>query len=177
MLEFAVSLNKPVIIRYPRGGEDEKKLEKQEKLELGKAEILKEGKDLSIFAIGKMVARAMNLAEKIEKEQPDMTVEVINVRFLKPIDKETIKQSIQKTKQVITIEDGTIINGLATAVQEMILEEELQEIKVKNYAYPDKYIEHGAVEELEKIYGLDIETMKGDFENIFLNSDCKKVTK
>ncbi len=106
-----------------------------------------------------------------------MTVEVINVRFLKPIDKETIKQSIQKTKQVITIEDGTIINGLATAVQEMILEEELQEIKVKNYAYPDKYIEHGAVEELEKIYGLDIETMKGDFENIFLNSDCKKVTK
>ncbi len=177
MLEFAVSLNKPVVIRYPRGGEDEKKLEKQEKLELGKAEILKEGKDLSIFAIGKMVARAMNLAEKIEKEQPDMTVEVINVRFLKPIDKETIKQSIQKTKQVITIEDGTIINGLATAVQEMILEEELQEIKVKNYAYPDKYIEHGAVEELEKIYGLDIETMKGDFENIFLNSDCKKVTK
>ncbi len=177
MLEFAVSLNKPVVIRYPRGGEDEKKLEKQEKLELGKAEILKEGKDLSIFAIGKMVARAMNLAEKIEKEQPDMTVEVINVRFLKPIDKETIKQSIEKTKQVITIEDGTIINGLATAVQEMILEEDSQEIKVKNYAYPDKYIEHGAVEELEKIYGLDIETMKGDFENIFLNSDCKKVTK
>ena len=94
------------------------------------------------------------MAEKLEKEREDITVEVINARFLKPIDKETIKQSIQKTKRVITIEDGTIINGLGTAVQEIIKEEE-QEIRVKNYAYPDKFIEHGTVEELEKIYGME----------------------
>lgn len=177
MVEFAVSLNKPVVIRYPRGGEDEKRLERQEKLELGKAEILKEGNSVSILAIGKMVARAMKLAEEIEKEQPHRSIEVINARFLKPIDKQTIKQSIQKTKQVITIEDGTIINGLATAVQEIILEEGLQEIKVKNYAYPDQYIEHGAVEELEKIYGLDIETMKKDYEKIFLDRNCEKIAR
>ncbi len=193
MLEFAINLNKPVIIRYPRGGEDEYKMEKQEKLEQGKAEILKEGKDLTIIAIGKTVARAMKIAEeieeitenknmlKIEKEQlnkqiqsktlkeenemkksqekKNKTVEVINVRFLKPIDKETIKQSLQKTKNVITIEDGTIINGLATAIQEIIIQENLQDIHVKNYAYPDKYIEHGTVEELEKRYGLDAKTI------------------
>ena len=161
MLEFAVNLKKPVVIRYPRGGEDEYKMEKQEKIQLGKAEILKEGKDLSIIAIGKTVARAMKVAEKIEQENTDVLVEVINSRFLKPIDKETIKQSIEKTKHVITIEDGTIINGLATAVQEIIIEEKLEGIQLKSYAYPDKYIQHGSVEELEKIYGVDEETIEG----------------
>ncbi len=162
MLEFAVHLNKPVVIRYPRGGEDEYKIEKQGKLEEGKAEIIKEGKDLTIIAIGKTVARSMKIAEEMEKEQKDRTIEVINSRFLKPIDKETIKQSIQKTKNVITIEDGTIINGLATAVQEIIIGENLQEINLKSYAYPDQYIEHGEVGELEKIYKVDAETIKRD---------------
>ncbi len=165
MLEFAINLKKPVVIRYPRGGEDAYKIEKQEKLELGKAEILKEGKDLSIIAIGKTVARAMKVAQRIE-EQGDISVEVINARFLKPIDKKTIRESIEKTKNVITIEDGTIINGLATAVQE-IIQEDLQKIKMKSYAYPDEYIQHGSVEELEKIYGVDEETIVKEFNNKF----------
>ena len=163
MLEFAVDLNKPVVIRYPRGGEGELKMEKQEKIEEGKAEILKKGEDLTIVAIGKMVERAMKVAEEIEKEQKDVTVEVINSRFLKPLDQKTIRESIEKTKQVITIEDGTIINGLATAVQELIIEENLIDVRAKNYAYPDQYIEHGSVEELEKMYRLDVQSIKNDF--------------
>lgn len=170
MLEFAVNLNKPVVIRYPRGGEDEYKIEKQEKLELGKAEILKEGKDLSIIAIGKTVARAMTIAQKIEKEQEDISVEVINARFLKPIDKETIKKSIEKTRNIITIEDGTVINGLATAVQEIIIQEDLQSVRIKNYAYPDRYIQHGTVEELEKIYQVDEQTIIRQISRQFLKS-------
>lgn len=169
MLEFAVNLNKPVVIRYPRGGEDEYKIEKQEKIQLGKAEIEKEGKDLTIIAIGKTVAKAMKIAEEMEKEQKDISVEVINTRFLKPIDKETISKSIEKTKKIITIEDGTIINGLATAIQEIIIEKNLQEIKMKNYAYPDKYIQHGSIEELEKKYGLDKETIKKDWKRDLRN--------
>ncbi len=171
MLEFAIDLNKPVVIRYPRGGEDAYKMEKQEKLNWGKAEILKEGKDVTIIAIGKTVARAMKVAEKIEREQKGISVEVINTRFLKPIDKETIKQSITKTKNIITMEDGTIMNGLATAVQESIQEENLQGVKMKHYAYPDQYIEHGSVEELEKIYGVDEETIIKNFRK-----ECKEVT-
>ena len=155
MLTFAVTLNKPVVIRYPRGGEDSYKIEKQEKIKLGKAEILKEGTDLSIIAIGKMVARAMKLADKLEKE--GIQAEVINARFLKPIDKETMKKSIEKTKNVVTIEDGTVINGLATAIEEIILEEKLENVTIQKYAYPDEFIKHGGVEELEKIYGLDEE--------------------
>ena len=152
MLEFAVNLNKPVVIRYPRGGEDDYKMEKQEKLELGKAEILKEGKEITIIGIGKTVARAMKMAESLKEK--GKSVEVINARFLKPLDKETIKESIEKTKNVVTIEDGTIINGLATAIKELIVDEKLKDIVVKNYAYPDEYIKHGSVEELEKIYGM-----------------------
>lgn len=155
MLTFAVTLNKPVVIRYPRGGEDSYKIEKQEKIKLGRAEILKEGTDLSIIAIGKMVARAMKLADKLEKE--GIQAEVINARFLKPIDKETMKKSIEKTKNVVTIEDGTVINGLATAIEEIILEEKLENVTIQKYAYPDEFIKHGGVEELEKIYGLDEE--------------------
>ena len=96
MLEFAVKLNKPVVIRYPRGGEEKTKLEKHEELKLGKAEILKEGKDITIVAIGKRVAKATEMAEKLKQNEID--VEVINARFLKPLDKETIKTSIEKTK-------------------------------------------------------------------------------
>ena len=107
----------------------------------------------------------MKVAQRIE-EQGDISVEVINARFLKPIDKKTIRESIEKTKNVITIEDGTIINGLATAVQE-IIQEDLQKIKMKSYAYPDEYIQHGSVEELEKIYGVDEETIVKEFNNKF----------
>lgn len=151
MLEFAVKLKKPVVIRYPRGGEDARvKFEKHEKVKEGKAEIIQEGNDITIIAIGKMVAKAMKMAEKLS-EQEGKTIEVINARFLKPLDEKTIKASIEKTKNVITIEDGTKINGLATAVKELIIDNNLQDIKVTAQAYPDEFIPHGSVEELEKM--------------------------
>lgn len=152
MLEFAVNLNKPVVIRYPRGGEDNIKIEEQQKIELGKSEILKTGNDVTIIAIGKMVSRAMKMANEIEKNEKNKTVEVINARFLKPLDKEKIQKSIEKTKNVITIEDGTIINGLATAVKELIINEKIENVKIKSFAYPDEFIRHGSVDELEKLY-------------------------
>ena len=160
MLEFAINLKKPVVIRYPRGGEDGKLIENKEKIEFGKAEILKKGKDITIIAIGKTVSRAIQIAQELEEEQKNINIEVINARFLKPLDKETIRKSIEKTKNVITIEDGTIINGLGTAIKEFIIEEDLKEIKIKSYAYPDEFIRHGTVEQLEEIYGLDKETIK-----------------
>ena len=151
MMEFAVTLNKPVVIRYPRGGEDENvKFEKYEKIKMGKAEVLKEGQDVSIIAIGKRVSKAMKMAEDYKKE--GINAEVINARFLKPLDVETIKKSIEKTKNVLTLEDGTKINGLGTAIEELIVEENLQNVKMEKQAWPDEFIKHGTVEELEEIY-------------------------
>ena len=143
MMEFAVKLNKPVVIRYPRGGQDENvKFEEHQEIELGKSEILKEGKDISIIAIGKRVADAMKMAEKYKKED-GIEAEVVNARFLKPLDVETIKKSIEKTKNVITIEDGTKINGLGTAIEELIVENNLQNIKFEKQAWPDEFLKQG----------------------------------
>ena len=142
MMEFAVKLNKPVVIRYPRGGQDENiQFEEHQKIELGKAEILREGQDVSIIAIGKRVAEAMKIADKFKEN--GIEAEVINARFLKPLDEETIKKSIEKNKNVITIEDGTKINGLGTAVEELIVENNLQDIKFEKQAWPDEFLKQG----------------------------------
>ena len=130
------------------------KFNKEEKIELGKAETLTYGKNATIIAIGKTVSKAVKIAEKLEK------VEVINARFLKPLDVEKIKESIVKTKNVIVIEDGTSVGGLTTAIKELIVDENLKNIKFKSFAYPDKFIEHGSVEELEKRYNVDENAIK-----------------
>ena len=153
MMEFAIELKAPVVIRYPRGGEADIKFEKHEDLELGKAEVLKEGQDVTIIGIGKMTSTAMKVAKELEKD--DIKAEVINARFLKPLDCEKISKSIEKTKFVVTIEDGTEIGGLGSSIKELIINKCLENVKIKSFAYPDEFIKHGSVPELEELYGLD----------------------
>ena len=162
MLEFAVNMNSPVVIRYPRGGESEYKFNKSQDIELGKAEVLKEGKELTIVAIGKMVARAMEVSDILKEQGIDC--EVINARFLKPLDFNTIEQSIRKTRNVITIEDGIIRGGLGTSVNETIRECKIFGIRVKNYGYDDVFVQHGSVDEIEKQYGLDANSIALSFQ-------------
>ena len=158
MLEFAVSLKAPVVIRYPRGTENKKiKFDKQEKIELGKSEILTQGEDITIVAIGKMVAKAFEVKEELEKE--GKTAEVINARFLKPFDEQTIINSMRKTKNIITLEDNTIICGLASKVEELVSKNKENNIQFKAFGLPDKFIEHGKVEELEEMYKLDAKSI------------------
>ena len=152
MLEFAVNLNKPTFIRYPRGGENWK-FESTENIQYGKSEIVQEGKDLTIIALGKMVGRA----EEISKLLPDKSIEIINTRFLKPLDEETILKSIEKTRKVMTIEDNLLKGGLGSAVIELLNNSNLKEIKVKTFGYNDIFVEHGTVEQIEDKYGLTAE--------------------
>ena len=159
MLEFAVNSNKPVFIRYPRGGENYK-FEKTEEINLRQAEIIQEGTDLSIIAIGKMVGRAKEIADML----PDKKIEIINARFLKPLDEKTLIKSIEKTKNVITIEDNLLKGGLGSAVLELVNKNKLENIKIKSYGYDDIFVEHGKVEELEDKYGLTAEKIS---KNIF----------
>ena len=157
MMEFAISLKAPVVIRYPRGGESDIKFEKHEEIKLGQAEILQEGKDVTIIGIGKMASVAMQVANEIKKD--DISAEVINARFLKPLDSEKISKSIEKTKFVVTIEDGTEIGGLGSSIKELIVNKGLENVKIKCFAYPDEFIKHGSVTELEKLYGMDCENI------------------
>ena len=157
MITYATKLNQPVMIRYPRGTESKTKIKNHQPIKQGNGEILKKGKDLTIIAIGTKVPIALNIAKALEKHQID--TEIINARFIKPFPKTQIKKSIIKTKKVITIEDGTIIGGLSTIIKELIIDENLNNIKVKSFAYPDQFIPHGTINELEKKYKLDEETI------------------
>ena len=163
MIEFAIGLNKPVVIRYPRGGEGKKKFAEHNEIELGKCEEIVENrfknvdKCVTIVAVGNMVERAVEVAEMLEKD--NIGAEIINTRFIKPIDAKTIIEKIQRTGNCITIEDGTIASGLGTIVKELIVDNNLKDIQFKAFAYPDKFIEHGNVGELEKKYKMDAQSI------------------
>jgi len=124
--------------------------EMKKDIEYGKAEIVQEGTDLTIVGIGKMVGRAMEVAKLLEEK----SVEVINARFLKPLDEETILKSIEKTKHVITIEDNLKKGGLGSAILELINKNNIEDVKVQIFGYDDTFVEHGSVNELEEKYGL-----------------------
>ena len=173
MLEFAINLKKPVMIRYPRGGET-KSFEKSEEITLGKAEVVREGNDIAIIAIGKMVSRAIEVSDKLSENEIEATV--INARFLKPLDKDCILKNIKGKKTVATIEDGTIIGGLGSKVEELIFENKL-DINLEKFAYPDEFIKHGSVSEIEEKYGLDVgsivECLNSQEKNIkIVNTSC-----
>ena len=157
MMEYAIDLKRPVVIRYPRGGEGKEKFSKHLPIKYGKAEFLNHGKDVTIIAIGKMTEKAVNVSKRLRKE--GITADVINARFLKPFDKYAVLKSINKTKFVVTIEDGTKIGGLGSAVKELIAEKNINNVKVKSFAYPDKFIQHGNVDEIEKLYGMDADNI------------------
>lgn len=156
MLEFATKLNKPVVIRYPRGGEGKNVFKENTKIEYGKSEILQEGNDISILAIGKMVDRAIDVCNKLKED--NINAEVINIRFLKPLDKESIIKSVKKTKNCITIEDNILLGGLASNVKELLIDNKI-DVNIKTFGYPNKFIKHGSVEDIEKKYGLDTESI------------------
>ena len=177
MLEYSVNYNGPVLIRYPRGGEGKNKFENSPKIELGKAEIIssmlqfeqqeneginnvenaQEAKKISIVAIGKMVDRAVDVANILKGK--NINVEVINARFLKPLDNELILSSAKKTKNITTIEDGILNGGLYTAVLDAINKSNLENIKVIPFGYDDTFVTHGSVEELEKRYKMDAQNI------------------
>ena len=166
MLEVGVNLGKPVVIRYPKGSEGKNKFNKCEDIILGKSEIIKEGKDISIIAIGKMVDRAIDISNKLEENNID--AEIINIRFLKPLDKETIINSINKTKKVITIEDNITLGGLSSSIKELIIDNCIKDVKLKTFGYPNKFIKHGTIEQKEEKYGLDAQSIyKCIIDNFF----------
>lgn len=156
MMEFACTLNKPIVIRYPRGSESNIKF-KNNKIKLGSGEKIKSGDDLSIITIGNMVSRGYEVSEKIK--EIGISSELINVRFLKPLDTKLISKSINKTKNVIVIEDSTSIGGLGSSIKELLIDENISDVKFKLFSYPDKFIEHGSVSELESIYNLDVDSI------------------
>ena len=155
MLEFAINLKKPVLLRYPRGTE-EISFDQNEKISLGKCELLQKGEDITLIGIGKFVAKTYNVAQKLKENEINATV--INARFLKPIDENIILNHIKKCKLVATFEDGTLQGGLGTQIERIAFENKIN-CEVIKFGYPDEFVKHGSCNEIEQKYGLDEESI------------------
>lgn len=143
MLKTAIYCDCPCAIRYPRSdGVGVPLPQELISLPIGKAEILKEGNDIVLLAVGSMVYPAIKASEILENHNIFATV--INVRFVKPIDKNLILPIISRIGKVLTIEEHSVSCGFGSAVSEMIVESGLSsEIQVNFLGIPDRFIEHG----------------------------------
>lgn len=157
LLKTAVQCGKPASVRYPRGAGYGVDISGDIKaIEVGKGELLREGRDLTIIAVGSTVYPALEAAESLEAE--GVSADVINARFVKPLDEELILASAEKTGHVITVEENALQGGFGSAVMELFEEKDmLSLIKVKRLGVPDSFVEHGPQDVLRKEVGIDSE--------------------
>lgn len=145
-------------IRYPRGkGGIADWKQPMISLEIGKGECLIEGSDVAVLTIGTVGNRAMLVANSL-KEQ-GYKIGVYNMRFLKPIDTALLHNVFSKYTKIVTVEDGTIVGGLGSAVLEVAMEFGFKGT-IKRLGVPDNYITHGRVRELESLCGFDKESIR-----------------
>ncbi len=153
MLCTAINNNGPSAIRYPRGSGEGITLDKTlTPLEIGKAELLCEGKDVLLLPVGNRVFPALEAASRLKKL--GISAAVINPRFIKPLDNELIGKWAKKTGRVVTIEDNVKKAGFGSAVLQMLSELHIN-IPVRLLGYGNKFIEHASQETLWKNSGID----------------------
>ena len=144
----------PASVRYPRGSGLDIKVEKKlDSLEIGKAKVVKdENSEIVILNFGTLLKEA----EEISK---DLKATLVDMRFVKPLDEELLKKILTKSKVFISIEDGSIMGGAGSAVQEFVSKENI-DVKSILFGIPDKFIEHASREEMLIDAGLDIKNIK-----------------
>lgn len=153
MLRYAVNYNGPVAIRYPKGEAYQGLSECQAPIEHGRCEMLKEGNDLAILAVGSMVKTAEEVVETLKTEGVNATF--INTRFVSPIDTEILDRLSKNHRLFVTLEENVKSGGYGQKVADYLCESKKQNIRLINIAVPDLFIEHGSVNELHKRFGLD----------------------
>jgi 1-deoxy-D-xylulose-5-phosphate synthase len=155
MMFTALEHDGPSAIRYPRGtGPGSVVKDKPQALEIGKAEVLQDGRDVAVFALGNMVAEAERLAALLKTE--GQSVAVINARFAKPVDAECIARYGKRCGLIVTMEDHVLAGGFGSALLETLNAQEI-DVPVVRVGWPDAFIEHGKVESLRGKYGLTAE--------------------
>lgn len=145
----------PIAIRYPRGNSVGVPVEPMKEIPLGKAETLRRGTDVAILAIGKMVSIAVESAELLN--QHGISAEVVNARFVKPLDTALLDELNERFDKIVTVEDGQIEGGFGSAVLEHIGTRHGRRAEVLLHGIPDEYVDHGTQEELFADLQLDAE--------------------
>jgi 1-deoxy-D-xylulose-5-phosphate synthase len=168
MMKTALLYDGPASVRYPRGTCLGVPMDQEPAvLEIGKGELLREGTDVAIAAIGVTVGQAVKAAERLAEE--GLSVAVINGRFVKPLDGELIASVVGKTRCLVTVEEGARMGGFGAAVLESLAEQGIT-VPIKLIGLPDWYIEQGPQDLLREKYGLTAEgiyqTVKGFWEQL-----------
>ena len=150
MLRTAIELNAPVSIRYPRGSGIGVAMDPEAKaMPVGKGVRLKDGNDVTLLAIGNRVHPALEAAQILEDK--GFSVGVVNMRFVKPMDVELLKECAAKTPRLVTIEDNVIQGGFGSAVLEALTPGRAEVLRL---GLPDSFVEHGAPHLLYDVVGL-----------------------
>jgi 1-deoxy-D-xylulose-5-phosphate synthase len=150
-LNTAYSLNGPVCIRFPRGKSPVEKFKSDTQQEVGKANVVREGFDVAILAFGPMLEKALEAGGALNAT-------VVDMRFVKPMDKDLIRELAKSHKKLITIEDNVVSGGAGSAVAEFIHNEKL-DVSLDIIGLPDEFGEHGSQEELYDMYGLTVDNI------------------
>ncbi len=174
MIKTAVGHHGPTAVRYPRGTGCGVPMDQEMKtLPIGKAELIKDGNEAVIVAIGNMVCPSIEAAKKLAEE--GISVAVVNARFVKPLDKEMITSYARKTGRLITAEEHALLGGFGSAVLECLDINGVYGIKTHRIGLPDTYIEHGTQAVLRQKYGLDAEGIYASVKKFIESSRFKAV--
>ena len=157
MVKYAVDYEAPIAIRYPRGEAYDGLKEYRAPISLGKSEWIYRESEIVLFALGSMV----KIAEKVRDalKEKGYACSLINARFAKPLDEETLRTITTNHKLIVTMEENVINGGMGEHVTEFYGQNEMESVHVLNIAIPDEYVEHGNVDILRKEVGIDAETI------------------
>ncbi|WDV47932.1 1-deoxy-D-xylulose-5-phosphate synthase [Clostridiaceae bacterium M8S5] len=173
MIEFASKYKDgPIALRYPRGMSIEYNDYENINIEIGKGEIIRQGKEVAIIAIGHMVQEAVKASDTLLEDNIEVTV--FNARFLKPLDEKSIDEIAKTHSYIITIEDNALIGGFSSYINNYFIKKDYKN-HIYNIGYKDTFIEHGDVTSLYEEYEVDagkiIEIVK---ERVLGKADGKK---
>jgi 1-deoxy-D-xylulose-5-phosphate synthase len=155
MLRWALKFSGPVAIRFPKGDPPNFNIEVKNKIEYGKGEVILEGGDGVIFAIGDMVYPSLEAAKNLKKEK--INISIVNLRFIKPLDRNLIINLTKKIKRVIIVENHVDIGGIKDKILNLYQEEGISDIRVEKVNLPNRFIEHGSNHILYEKYGLSVQ--------------------
>jgi len=155
--------NGPSAIRYPRGAGNGSEFKGEtSRIEVGKAEVLQDGSDLTLFALGTMVKQATEIAPILKEE--GISCRVVDARFVKPLDGACLEESVNKSPYIVTLEEGVLQGGFGSAVLEYLEDNNLK-YHLKRVGIADAFVPHGAVDKLYKQLKLDSKSLKESILN------------
>ena len=175
MLKTALEYHGPAALRYPRGTGLGVPMDQELKLlSIGKGEVLQDGDDVVIIAIGNMVRPAQEAGERLKAG--GISAAVVNARFVKPLDEELILRLAKMTGRIVTVEEHVLQGGFGSAVLECFENNRLSAVKTLRIGLPDRFIEHGTQAVLRQKYGLDTDGIFASVRDFVEKTSLKAVS-